>query len=108
MWSAVPAAGGKAMEADMTTPPLDCSGKRVQINALTIGDGEVSAEVLELLDDGTFKPVPDYTRKECKPFTGDIKRAAITWNKHDRLPNGCYLVRVYFRAARLYGFEVAE
>ena len=100
MWAAVPAAGGQ-MEARLTTRPLPCMGKTLYINAVTVKDGQITAE---LLDDKS-RPIKGFTRDDSLPFTGDEKFAELKWQGGETPQIGPASVRFYLKKARLYGFK---
>ena len=101
MWAAVPACGGP-IPGHLTTPLLDCAGKRVRLNAVTVDDGEVTVELL----DAERKPIPGFTRADGAPFRGDARLADFRWNGGDTIPVEKAHVRLYMRRARLYGYQL--
>lgn len=101
MWAVVPAAGG-AIEARITTPMLDCAGKTLRINALTVRDGEITAELL----DRKQKPIKGFTRRASIPFRGNDKFAYLRWKEAKLSEIDRAHIRLYLKRARLYGYEL--
>ncbi|MBM4046987.1 MAG: hypothetical protein FJ279_17935 [Planctomycetes bacterium] len=100
LWAAVPSVGGPS-EAVLTTRLQEAAGKRLFINAVTLDDGELTAELL----DSERKPVPGFTRKDCIPFRGDSKRSMLRWTDADRCAVPKAYVRFCLKRSRLYGYE---
>jgi len=100
MWAVVPASGGE-IEARLTTPLCNCTGMELLINAVTVNDGEITAELL----DNERKPIKGFTRESSIAFKGDKKFASLKWKGMDTLPTKEVSIRFYLKKARLYGFE---
>lgn len=101
MWAALPAAGGTT-EAILTTAAINCSNKTLRINALTLEEGEISAELL----DEKQKPIKGFSRRDSIAFKGDEKFACLKW-KESELPEVDKVhIRFYLKRARLYGYEL--
>ncbi len=66
----------------LTTRPLRFSGKHLFVNAAT-ATGSLRAELL----DPTGKPLPGFTRDDCRPFTGDATQHRIEWTHAQELPS---------------------
>ena len=99
MWAAVPAAGG-AQEASLTTSPAGAvRGRQLIVNVVTRPGGQLRCE---LLRDGS--PVPGYDRADCVPVSGDETCAPVRWRAGVRCPADGLALRLYLRAAHLYGF----
>jgi len=106
LWAAVPAVGGPHEGHLTARPNHDNAGKTLYVNALTLGDGEIRAELRTLADDGQIgPPLEGFAREDSRPFTGDSKCEAISWKGAVRCPREGLLLRFYVRRARLYGFE---
>ena len=105
LWAAVPAVGGPHEGHLTVRPDYDNAGKTLYINALTLDDGEISAELLTLADGEIGPALEDFTRKDSRVFKGDSKCQRITWKGGERCPREGLLLRFYIRRARLYGFE---
>jgi len=103
-WSIVPSAAGPS-QAIVTTLPIDGAGKTLHINAVTLEDGEISAELRTGNGWEIGEPVEGYSREDCGAFRGDSKCAKLVWQGHERCPKDGLLLRFYIRQARLYGFE---
>lgn len=101
MWAAIPACGGP-VEAHLTTPMLECAGKQIRLNAVTLGDGEVTVELL----DKERKPIPGFSRAEAIPFRGDDKLAGFRWKNAATINVEKAHVRLYLKRARLYGYQL--
>ena len=105
LWALVPAAGGPTQAHATCLPVKASAGKTLYINALTLPDGEISAELRR--DDGweIGPPIEGFGREDCAPFHGDSKCAPLTWKGGDRCPREALLLRLHLTRARLYGFE---
>ena len=100
LWAAVSAHGGLC-PGYLTTPPQDAQGKTLHVNALTRPSGRLEAELL----DEECKPIPGFTREECRPLVGDNKGVPLVWKDQSKcLRNGVHL-RLWITRAFLYGFE---
>ena len=102
LWAAVTASGGP-LEGMLGSKALSVGGKRLYVNAVTVQDGILQAELLKGND-----PVPGFTREDCMPFRGDEKSAMIRWKGGDICPAEQVRVRFYLTRARLYSFDWAE
>jgi hypothetical protein len=99
LWGAVTASGGP-LEGQLGTKVQTLGGKQLRINAVTVGDGTLEAELLK--DD---QPIPGFTRADCVPFQGDEKSALMRWRGGERCPAEQVRTRFYLRRARFYGFD---
>ncbi len=99
LWAAVTASGGP-LEGQLATKVQRVGGKRLEVNAVTLGDGTLEVELLK--DD---QPIPGFTRADCTPFRGDEKSAQIRWRGGERCPAEQVRTRFYLKRARFYGFE---
>jgi hypothetical protein len=102
LWAAVTASGGP-LEGMLGTKMQSCGGKRLQINAMTVGDGVLEAELLQ-----GDQPIRGFSRSECVPFRGDAKSAVIRWKGGELCPAPEVRARFYLTRARFYGFEWAS
>ncbi|MCH5372584.1 MAG: hypothetical protein JJ992_01305 [Planctomycetes bacterium] len=86
------------------TVPLRYSGEHLEVNANADG-GKLTVELL----DEAGHTLPEYSSEECIPLRCDSVRAAILWNKHNRLPNATP-VRLRFRLqdTQLFGFRIVS
>ena len=100
MWAALHN-GGIDEPAWLTTPLRECHGKTLMVNAVTLNEGRVEAELL----DDELKPIEGYRREECRAFSGDDKAVALTWKDHERVDVGKAHLRIILTDARLYGFD---
>ena len=98
-WAAVPGPGGN-MEASLTTHPLAVGGRKLSINAATVKDGILRAELL----DSMGKPVTGFGLDDLAPWRGDDKAAQLRWTGGELCPIDVAAVRFHLRRARLYGF----
>ena len=85
----------------LTTPPLDCGGKNLIINAATDCEGKLQAELL----DEQGRVISGYSREECRAFVGDEKNAVLGWQGRERCSVPRASLRFIMRNTRLYGFE---
>jgi hypothetical protein len=99
LWAAVPASGGP-LEGMLGTKVLSTGGKYVTVNAVTVGDGRLEAELLK-----GDEPIPGFTRADCNPFQGNSKSGPLRWKGGDRSPEEKVRVRFYLTQARLYSFD---
>jgi hypothetical protein len=119
LWAAVTASGGP-MEGMLGTKTLSVGGKRLRVNAATIRDGSLQVELLKgksipgregPLAEGLVqdeKPIPGFSRADCKVFKGDNESALIQWKGGDRCPAGELRTRFYLNQTRLYSFDWTE
>ncbi|MDE2927564.1 MAG: hypothetical protein OXT71_14300 [Acidobacteriota bacterium] len=99
LWAAVTAAGGYST-GDLLTRTAVPHKHRVVVNAVTVGEGKLEAE---LVSGG--KPVAGFSRSDCQPVRGDHRAGAIRWKGGDRCPVGDAQLRFYIHQARLYGID---
>ena len=99
LWAAVTASGGP-LEGRLGTGPLAIGGKSMTVNAVTIGDGKIEAELLQ-----GDQPIPGFARADCMPFQGDSNAGLIRWKGGDGCPAEKARVRFYLTRARLYSFD---
>ena len=83
--------------------PLECAGRAPEVNAVTIGDGELAAELL----DAQGQPLPGFGRADCLAFRGDEQRARLAWRGGSTCTAKWVSVRFYLRRVRLFGFAFA-
>jgi hypothetical protein len=101
MWAAVPACGGP-VPAHLTTAQVDCAGKHVVLNGVTLDGGEIT---VELLDDQR-KPIPGFTQSEGVAFQGNEKRHTFRWQDGASIPVEKAHLRFRLQRARLYGYQL--
>jgi hypothetical protein len=99
LWAAVTASGGE-LEGDLLSKPLDAGGKEFVLNVVTIKGGSLEAE---LIADG--KPLPGFSRTDCKIVQGDHRKITLAWEGGTKSPRDRIQIRFFLRRARLYGFE---
>ena len=102
LWAAVPASGG-ALEGVLGTAPLPVGGTSLTVNAVTVGDGKIEAELLR----GEV-PIPGFTRADCLPFRGDSNSGLIRWKGGEDCPAEKVRVRFYLTRGRLYSFDWSD
>jgi len=100
MWAAVSAEGGMC-PGYLTTPKVDVKGRKLIVNAVTRPGGKIEAELLH----DKLKPIPGFSREECRAFQGDEKFATIAWKDGDACPRDGVHLRLWITRAFLYGFE---
>jgi hypothetical protein len=81
------------------------AGKSLFINALTVGDGEITAELCTGDEWDVGPAVEGFRREDSQVFRGDSKCAPLVWKGNERCPKDGLLLRFTIRRARLYGFE---
>lgn len=103
LWAAVPANGSPQSDAILTTlhnVPID---KRLYINAQTLKEGQISAELVDL----EMKPLAGFKREDFVPFAGDGTCVQVRWKREEVCRTRATALRFYIRSARLYGFRWA-
>ena len=100
LWAAVTATGGSA-EGTLLTRNLNAGGKHITVNAVTMKDGALSAELIQ-----NGKPLRGFTRADCKVIRGDHHAAMLRWKGGTRCPAEDVQIRFYLKRARLYGFDL--
>ena len=104
LWSIVPSAAGPS-QAVVTTFPQPAAGKTLFVNAMTLDDGEIAAELITDAGREVGPPVEGFERDKCRSFRGDSLCAPLVWEGRDKCPADGLLLRLYIRRARLHGFE---
>jgi hypothetical protein len=99
LWGAVPASGGP-LEGVLGSKVQTAGGKRLQINAVTVGDGALKAELLQ-----GDEPIPGFRRADCVPFQGNEKSVVMRWKGGERCPAPEVRTRFYLTRTRFYGFD---
>ena len=92
------------MRGHATTTESMCQGQIIEINARTVGDGEVLAE---LVDENGNVPA-GFSLENSDAFKSDTYRGRMTWRGISECPQDGLRVRFYIRQAFLYGFEFTE
>jgi len=105
LWAAVPAVGGPHGGHLTARPIVDSVGKTLYINALTMDDGSITAELLTGTQWKQEAPAEGFSKDDSDVFRGDAKCIALTWKGGDKCPREGLLLRFHIRNARLYGFE---
>ncbi|MFH0962683.1 MAG: hypothetical protein V2A58_01580 [Planctomycetota bacterium] len=105
LWAIVPEVGGPHAGHITSRPIPGCTGKSLFVNALTLDDGELAAELCTGNEWDVGAPFEGYSRADCVPFRGDSKCAKLVWKTSGRCPREGLLLRFHLRRARLYGFE---
>ena len=100
LWALTTASGGN-MEGFASTSTAMDQGEVLNINASTVNNGGISAE---LVGDGGRVP-PGFGRDDCDGVSGDGSTTRMTWRGNAACPTDGLRVRFVLRSARLYGFE---
>ncbi len=100
LWGLTVASGGN-IEGSATTSGEMRRGEVLHVNACTVKDGEILAELVGA--DGSA--VPGFDREACDGFSGDALAAGMTWKGNATAPADGLRARFILRRARLYGFE---
>ena len=101
LWAIGPFGGG-ADPASVTTVPQDnVAGKELLLNAKTIGDGSLAAELI----DGAGKVIEGFSRSEGICFSGDEHAFVMKWKAGSAAPADGVSVRFHLSRAWLYSFE---
>ena len=100
LWALTTASGGNMDGFASTSTAMD-QGEVLNINASTVNNGGISAE---LVGDGGRVP-PGFGRDDCDGFSGDASTTRMTWRGNAACPADGLRVRFVLRSARLYGFE---
>jgi len=107
LWSMVPGAGGPTEGSFFTYPLENSEGRELIINAMTIGDGQIEAEIVNPAWDGSAgETVPGFSRNEFIVFQGDEKTYVLKWKEGSKLPGKGTMLQLFMRRARLYGYEI--
>ncbi|MCK4417396.1 MAG: hypothetical protein KAV99_04455, partial [Candidatus Latescibacteria bacterium] len=80
-------------------------GGELSINARTTPSGYVKVAVL---DEETFKPLPNYTLEDAVPITGDELFGKVRWRNRenlDELKNRPVILEVHVREGELYALR---
>lgn len=101
LWAIGPFGGG-ANPASLTTVSRDnTAGKELLVNARTIGDGTLTAELI----DGTGNVLDGFRLADSVPLAGDEHAFAMKWQAGSSAPADGARVRFHLRRAWLYSFE---
>ena len=100
LWAAVTATGGSP-DGTLLTRILKAGGKQVTVNAATVKEGTLTAELVK-----NGKPLRGFTRDDCKPIRGDHHAALLRWKGGNRCPEENVQIRFHLQRARLYGFDL--
>jgi len=103
LWALAPAIGGPYVGA-ATTKRLPLAGKRLLVNVVTRGEGNLRAELL----DRNGAVVKGYSGNECRLIAGDEAAATVEWNEQQTIPDTATRVRFLLNRAFLYGFAVRD
>jgi hypothetical protein len=97
-------ADATASGGTLTTVPFRFSGRRLEINAVTKGDGEIRVELL----DSAGRPLPEFAPSE--PIRGDNVRASVRFAdaKLSMLIGKPICLRFHLRDAELYAFAFRD
>ena len=94
--------GGAAFPANVTTVPQDnVAGKELVINGRAIGDGVLTAELI----DGAGNAIEGYALADNAPLRGDDHGFVMKWKAGSVAPADGISVRFDLRRAWLYSFE---
>jgi hypothetical protein len=110
LYALASAAGGPTVGSAVTKPrPL--GGKKLHVNVVTRTakgpggeDGELRVELLDVAG----KPIPGFTREDCRPIKGDETALAVQWRKGDAAPVEAKQAKFYLKRAFLYGFRFVD
>jgi hypothetical protein len=89
----------------VVTRPLTFQGNALFVNAEIAEGGHIKAE----LRDTSGKSVGPYTLKQCKPVTGNVMEARVTWegtSAIERPPDRPMRLVFELRKAKLYSFWI--
>jgi hypothetical protein len=100
LWAAVTASGGD-LTGTLMTRELRGAGSELTVNAVTVQDGTLEAELV-----ANGQPVAGFGRADCLPVRGDHSDAVVRWKGGTACPVENVQVRFYLQRARLYGFEL--
>lgn len=98
----------------LTTRPLTFKGNQLLINAAGTdryaGTGWGTVRV-EILSPETGKPLPGFTKADCKPFSGDAIRHPVRWSGSADLRSLAgkpIQLRFYVDRAKLFSFQFTD
>jgi hypothetical protein len=86
----------------LTRAPVS-RGKQLTVNAVTVGDGTLSVELIS-----AGQPIPGFSRSDCTPIVGNHHSGVVQWKAGTRIPADNVQVRFYLQRAHLYGFDVQD
>ena len=91
---------------EFTTPPLQTTGHRLELNYKTTGGGMMEVE----LQDASGNTLPGFSFDDCDTLFGDHIDATVTWNGQARFdpPDDTVRLRVRLRDADLFAFKFNE
>ncbi len=94
---------GGPQGGQLTTPPLQVGGGKLEINYLARPGGHVRVEI----QDATGQPLAHFSAADCDPLQGDEIARLVTWNTDGNGPFSAQPVRVRFEVqdADLYSFR---
>ncbi|MBM82052.1 MAG: hypothetical protein CMJ78_15890 [Planctomycetaceae bacterium] len=98
-------ADGPASGADLTTVPIQFSGRRLELNAKVKKGGSITVELLDL----ALKRLKDWPKSA--PITGDSLRHAVTFGERNdvsKLARRPLVLRFHLKDAELYSFAFRE
>ncbi len=99
LWALVPSAGGATL-GEAVTHPENLEGRSLVVNLRVRKGGEFRAELL----DKSGLPVPGFSVEDCRPITGDHRRATVGWKGGEKGPAEAVQVRFVLHRAFLYGY----
>ncbi len=109
LYALVSSAGGPTPGIAITKPE-DLSGKSLSLNFVTrpakkasikgLDEGFIQVELL----DGSGKPLPGFTMRDCTVLRGDHRSARVTWTGGSSAPRGAKQAKFHLKRAFLYGF----
>jgi hypothetical protein len=90
--------GGKELRVNIVTRPA----KKVSVAGFD--EGYLQVELLGADD----KPLPGFTRKDCKQLVGDHRSLEVKWSGGDRAPKEAMKAKFYLKRVFVYGFEFKQ
>jgi len=101
LWAIGPFGGGAHPASVTTVPQEEVAGKQLSVNARTVGDGNLGAELI----DGAGSAIEGYSLSDCAPFGGDERAFVMKWNAGSAAPANGVSVRFHLHRAWLYSFQ---
>jgi hypothetical protein len=110
LYALIASAGGPTIGVAVTQAQA-LEGKQLSVNIVTrpqkkastpgFDEGYLQVELLDAND----RPLPGFSRKDCKPLVGNYHFGQVKWSGGDRAPKGAKKARFYLKRVFLYGFQ---
>lgn len=99
LWALAPSAGGPTI-GEAITRPGQPGGGYLTVNVHVKRGGKFQAELL----DRHGHPIPGFAIEDCRPITGDHRKATMLWKGGRNAPAEAVKIRFVLQRAFLYGY----